>query len=63
MAGERHAVQMAPELAQDPPGFRNAEGLLVDRELGDMTVGVVGVTPALRHLTQLLAAFGARVVG
>ena len=41
----------------------NAEGLLVGRELGGATVGLVGMTPAARPLTQLLAAFGARVVG
>jgi len=41
----------------------NAEGLLVGRELGSATVGLVGMTPAARPLAQLLAAFGARVVG
>jgi phosphoglycerate dehydrogenase-like enzyme len=41
----------------------SSEGLLVGRELGGMTVGVVGVTPALKHLSQLFTAFGARVVG
>lgn len=41
----------------------NNEGLLVGRELGGMTVGVVGVTPALKHLSQLFAAFGANVIG
>lgn len=40
-----------------------SEGLLVGRELGGATVGVVGLTPALQPLTQLLAAFGARVLG
>ena len=41
----------------------NSEGLLVGRELGGLTVGVVGVTPALKHLSALLLAFGARVIG
>ena len=41
----------------------NAEGLLVGRELGGATVGLVGMVPAARSLAQLLAAFGARVVG
>ncbi len=41
----------------------NDEGLLVGRELGGATVGLVGVTPATRPLAQLLRAFGARVIG
>ena len=41
----------------------NAEGLLVGRELGGATVGLVGMTPAARSLAQLLGAFGSRVVG
>jgi phosphoglycerate dehydrogenase-like enzyme len=39
------------------------EGLLVGRELNGCTVGVVGMTPAVHHLTPLLAAFGAQVLG
>jgi phosphoglycerate dehydrogenase-like enzyme len=39
------------------------EGLLVGRELGGTTVGVVGMTAAVKPLAQLLAAFGARVLG
>jgi phosphoglycerate dehydrogenase-like enzyme len=39
------------------------EGLLVGRELNGCTVGVVGMTPTVRHLTPLLAAFGAQVLG
>ena len=39
------------------------EGLLVGRELGGTTVGVVGITPAVRPLAQLLSAFGARAIG
>ncbi len=41
----------------------NNEGLLVGRELGGTTVGVAGMTPAVKPLTQLLTAFGARVLG
>ncbi len=41
----------------------NDEGLLVGRELGGTTVGVVGITPTVRPLAQLLAAFGARTIG
>jgi phosphoglycerate dehydrogenase-like enzyme len=39
------------------------QGLLVGRELNGCTVGVVGMTPAVRHLTPLLASFGAQVLG
>lgn len=41
----------------------NGEGLLVGRELGGSTVGVVGMTPAVKPLAALLSAFGARVLG
>ena len=41
----------------------NAEGLLVGRELGGATVGLVGLSPAAQPLAQLLQAFGARVLG
>ena len=41
----------------------NAEGLLVGRELGRATIGLVGMTPAARPLAQLLGAFGSRVIG
>ncbi len=41
----------------------SAEGLLVGRELGGMTVGLIGMTPAARALVPLLGAFGARVIG
>jgi phosphoglycerate dehydrogenase-like enzyme len=41
----------------------NAEGLLVGRELGGTTIGLVGMAPAARALSPLLQAFGARVVG
>jgi len=39
------------------------QGLLVGRELNGCTVGVVGMTPALRHLAPLLSAFGVQVLG
>lgn len=41
----------------------NPEGLLVGRELGAATVGVLGLTPSSRPLARLLQAFGARVLG
>ena len=39
------------------------EGLLVGRELGGATIGLVGMVPAARSLAQLLSAFGSRVIG
>lgn len=39
------------------------DGLLVGRELGGSTVGIVGMAPASRPLAQLLAGFGATVLG
>lgn len=39
------------------------EGLLVGRELGGSTVGIVGLVPASRPLANLLTAFGATVLG
>jgi phosphoglycerate dehydrogenase-like enzyme len=41
----------------------NAEGLLVGRELGSATVGLIGMGPAAQPLAQLLQAFGSRVTG
>lgn len=41
----------------------NAEGLLVGRELGDATIGIIGMAPAAKPLAQLLGAFGAEVLG
>ena len=41
----------------------NAEGLLVGRELGSATVGLIGMVPAAQPLAQLLQAFGSRVIG
>jgi phosphoglycerate dehydrogenase-like enzyme len=40
-----------------------SDGMLVGRELGCATVGLIGMTPAARMLAQLLPAFGTRVVG
>jgi phosphoglycerate dehydrogenase-like enzyme len=40
-----------------------ADGLLVGRELGACTVGMVGMTPSARSMAQLLAPFGSKVVG
>lgn len=39
------------------------DGMRVGRELGACVVGLVGMAPAARHLSQLLEAFGAEVVG
>lgn len=39
------------------------EGLPVTRELGSARVGLIGMTPPARVMSQLLGAFGARVVG
>ncbi|MDP1647760.1 MAG: NAD(P)-dependent oxidoreductase [Rubrivivax sp.] len=39
------------------------DGLLVGRELGGLTVGLVGMTATVKPLQQLLQAFGARVIG
>lgn len=41
----------------------NAEGLLVGRELGSATVGLIGMVPAAQPLALLLQAFGTRVIG
>lgn len=40
-----------------------SDGLKVGRELGCSTIGVLGLTPTAQVLTQLLHAFGARVIG
>lgn len=39
------------------------EGLLVGRELGACTVGIVGATPTTAPLARLLVGFGARLLG
>lgn len=40
-----------------------SDGMLVGRELGCSTIGLIGMSPAARMLAQLLPAFGARVIG
>lgn len=40
-----------------------SDGLMVGRELGCATVGLVGMTPSARLLAQLLPMFGTQVVG
>jgi phosphoglycerate dehydrogenase-like enzyme len=42
---------------------QSADGVLVGRELGSATVGLVGMSPAARPLAELVGAFGARVIG
>jgi phosphoglycerate dehydrogenase-like enzyme len=55
------AVGVLLQLLRRVP-VRNAEGLLVGRELGSATVGLVGMPAAARPLVQLLTAFGASVM-
>jgi len=40
-----------------------SDGMLVGRELGAATVGLVGMAPAARSMAQMLAGFGTRMVG
>ncbi|TMH10450.1 MAG: phosphoglycerate dehydrogenase [Betaproteobacteria bacterium] len=40
-----------------------SDGMLVGRELGSATVGLVGMAPAARSMAQLLGGFGSRVIG
>ncbi len=40
-----------------------SDGMMVGRELGCATIGLIGMTPASRMLAQLLPAFGTRVIG
>jgi phosphoglycerate dehydrogenase-like enzyme len=42
---------------------QSSDGMLVGRELGCATIGLIGLSPAARMLAQLLPAFGSRVVG
>ena len=42
---------------------QSGDGMLVGRELGCATIGLIGMTPASRMLAQLLPAFGTRVLG
>jgi len=40
-----------------------SDGMLVGRELGACTVGLVGMPPAAKAMTRMLGGFGSRVVG
>ncbi len=40
-----------------------SDGMLAGRELGAATVGLIGMAPAARSMTQMLAGFGSKVVG
>jgi phosphoglycerate dehydrogenase-like enzyme len=40
-----------------------SDGMLVGRELGAATVGLIGMAPAARSMVQLLSGFGSRIVG
>lgn len=42
---------------------QGSDGLLVGRELGSCTVGLIGMTAAARSMVQLLSGFGSRIVG
>ena len=42
---------------------QSSDGMLVGRELGCSTIGLIGLSPSARMLAQLLPAFGSRVVG
>ena len=41
----------------------SADGMLVGRELGSATVGLIGMPPAARSVAQMLAGFGSQLVG
>ncbi len=41
----------------------SSDGLLVGRELGAATIGLIGLTPTVTPLVRLLQSFGARVLG
>ena len=56
------AIGAALQLLRRVP-IVNVEGLLVGRELGSCSVGLVGMTAGARPLAQLLRAFGANAVG
>ena len=40
-----------------------SDGMLVGRELGAATVGLIGMAPAARSMAQMLAGFGSKMVG
>lgn len=41
----------------------SSDGLLVGRELGGSTVGLIGMAPSARSMVQILSGFGSRVIG
>ena len=41
----------------------SSDGMLVGRELGAASVGLIGMPPAARWMSQLLSGFGSRVAG
>lgn len=41
----------------------SADGMLVGRELGACTVGLIGMPPAAKSIAQMLSGFGSRMVG
>lgn len=42
---------------------RNADGVLVGRELGSATLGLIGMQPSARRLAQMVGSFGTQVIG
>jgi phosphoglycerate dehydrogenase-like enzyme len=40
-----------------------SDGMLVGRELGSATVGLIGMAPAARSMAQMLSGFGSQIVG
>ncbi|MEO5697668.1 MAG: NAD(P)-dependent oxidoreductase [Burkholderiaceae bacterium] len=40
-----------------------SDGMLVGRELGSATIGLVGMAPAARSMAQMLSGFGSRIIG
>jgi D-3-phosphoglycerate dehydrogenase / 2-oxoglutarate reductase len=40
-----------------------SDGMLVGRELGPATVGLIGMAPAARSMAQMLSGFGSKIVG
>ncbi len=43
--------------------IEGADGMLVGRELGACTVGLIGMPPAAKAMVNMLSGFGSRVVG
>jgi len=43
--------------------IEGADGMLVGRELGACTVGLIGMPPAAKAMVQMLSGFGSRMVG